>query len=121
MNWEITLLATLGLLAWFWWDSLQKREIAIRAARLACERAGMQLLDDSVAQIKLRLAKDDNQRSRLYREYAFEFSDSGDRRLAGRVYLLGARLIDVNLILPAAAEPPAATIGTVVPFPDRRE
>ena len=118
MSWELWLVAALLLAAWFWWDGLQKREIAVRVARLACERAGVLLLDDSVVLLKLRLAKDDNQRSRLHRQYGFEFSDTGDNRLAGRIYLLGAQILDVDLILPAAPE--KEVHGTVVDFPGPR-
>jgi hypothetical protein len=98
MNSEWLLLVILAGMAWFWWDSLQKREIAVRAARQLCQKAAVQFLDDSVALIRMRLRRDSQQRIRLYREYAFEYSSQGDDRLAGRVYLLGDRLLSVDLI-----------------------
>jgi hypothetical protein len=91
-------LVGLGAVAWFWWDSLQKREIAVRAARVECERASVQFLDDSVALSKMRLRRDNNQRVRIYREYSFDYSSVGDDRQAGRVYLLGERVLTANLI-----------------------
>jgi hypothetical protein len=90
--------------------------MAIQAARRACQQAGVQLLDETVALARLRLRRDENQRARLYREYAFEFSDTGDNRQPGRVYLLADRLLDVNLILagrPVAPAPP----DNVIDFP----
>jgi len=105
MSWEFVMLGLFALLAGFWWDGLQKREIAVQTARRACARAGVQLLDESVALIRLRLGRDEQQRLRLARQYAFEFTDTGNNRLAGRIHLLGARLIDVNLILPPVPEP----------------
>jgi hypothetical protein len=72
MSSEWLILTTLAALAWFWWDSLQKRELAVRAARAVCERAGVQFLDDSVAVSKMRLKRDSNQRARIYREYSFD-------------------------------------------------
>ncbi len=98
MSGEWLLLVSLALLAWFWWDSLQKRELAIQAARAVCERAGVQLLDDSVAVSKMKLRRDANQRARVYREFSFEYSSVGDDRQAGRVYLLGERVLSADLI-----------------------
>lgn len=121
MNWEIWAIAGLGLAAWFWWEGLQKREIAMRAARLACQRAGVQFLDETVSLGQLRPRRDDDQRMRLYRRYHFEFSDTGDNRLTGLVYLLGNRVLDVNLLLPAEHASSAAArdyppSGRVVPI-----
>jgi hypothetical protein len=116
MNWELLATAGLAALAWFWWDGLRKREIAIAAARTACQRAGVQLLDETVALARMRLRRDENQRARLYREFAFEFSDTGDNRQPGRVYLLGNRLLDINLILAARPESPPPS-DNVIDFP----
>jgi hypothetical protein len=98
MSGEGLLLLVLAGSAWFWWDSLQKREIALAAARLACERAGVQFLDASVELRKLRLRRDDMQRARFYREFAFEYSTQGDDRQPGWVSLLGRRVVDVTLV-----------------------
>jgi len=98
MSSEWLLLAGLAALAWFWWDSLQKRELAVRAARAVCERAGVQFLDDSVALSKMKLQRDSNQRARIYREFSFDYSSVGDDRQAGRVYLLGEIVLSADLI-----------------------
>jgi len=47
----------------------------------------------------MALRRDADQRARLYREYAFEYSSVGDDRQAGRVYLLGNRVLSADLIL----------------------
>ena len=98
MSPEGLLLLLLAALAWFWWDSLQKREIALASARQACEHAGVQFLDASVALRKIRLRRDSDQRARLHREYGFEYSTEGDDRQTGRVWLLGGRVVDVILV-----------------------
>jgi hypothetical protein len=98
MSAEWLLLASLAALAWFWWDSLQKRELAVRAARAVCERAGVQFLDDSVAVSRMKLKRDSNQRARIYREFSFDYSNAGDDRQAGRVYLLGEVVLSADLI-----------------------
>lgn len=90
----------LVVLGWLWLDGLKKRELAVKAARRVCDQADVQLLDESVALRKLRLQRNARQQIKLYREYAFEYSNTGDNRLPGRVYLLGEVVLDVNLLLP---------------------
>jgi len=98
MTWEAVGIAILLAGGWFWWDGIKKRELAIQAARIVCQRAGVQLLDDTVALLSLRLGRDENQRARLSRDFRFEYSDTGDNRMPGRVLLLGDRVIDIQLI-----------------------
>jgi hypothetical protein len=104
MNWELVLVAALVALGWFWWDGLNKRELAIRAARGVCQQAGVQLLDETVALKHLGLGRDENQRMQFRRDYFFEYSDTGNNRLPGYVYLRGSRVASANLIMPAAME-----------------
>ncbi len=99
MTAEWLVVGGLLVLGGLWWDGLQKRELAIQAARRVCQQAGVQLLDETVSLDRLRLRRDDRQQLRLYREYAFEYSDTGDNRLPGRVYLLGGEVLDVNLVV----------------------
>ncbi|KAF0101415.1 MAG: hypothetical protein FD187_1381 [bacterium] len=95
---EGLLLAGLAGLGVFWWDGLQKRELALQAARRVCEQAGVQFLDDTVALRKMALRRDPDMRARVYREYSFEYSSVGDDRQAGRVYLLGNKLLSADLL-----------------------
>lgn len=104
MNWELALTAVLVGIGWFWWDGLNKRELAIRAARIVSQKAGVQLLDETVALKRLWLVRDENQRVRIQRQFVFEYSDTGDNRLPGYVYLMGDRVVDTNLIIPASEE-----------------
>ena len=53
----------------FWVDSLRARERALAAGRSACERYGVQLLDETVQFATLRLARSDEGRLRLRRTY----------------------------------------------------
>jgi hypothetical protein len=98
MSLEAGLFAVLGFIAWHWWDGLQKRELALQAAQRACTQAGVQFLDASVSLRKMSLKRDENMRARFYREFAFEYSTVGDDRQAGRVYMLGARVLSISLI-----------------------
>jgi hypothetical protein len=81
----------------FWIDSLRARERALAAGRGACERYGVQLLDETVQFARLRLARDEAGRLRLRRTYSFEFSDTGNNRRHGAIVMLGAQLQDLQL------------------------
>jgi len=101
MTWEWGLIATMALAGWLWWDGLNKRELAVRAARLVSQKAGVQFLDETVSLGRIWLRRDENQRVRVQRQYVFEYSDTGDNRLPGYVYLLGDRVVDANLVIPS--------------------
>lgn len=94
---DLLLLLSLAALGWFWFDSLRALEVARNAGKRACNSAGVQFLDDTVAGIALALGRDESGHRRLRRTYRFEFSDTGDNRLEGRLVLLGARVESVTL------------------------
>jgi hypothetical protein len=95
--WELAVLGLLVAALWLWIDSLRAREHAVAAGRAACKRYDVQLLDETVAFARLRLARDDEGRLRLRRTYTFEFSDTGNNRRHGAIVMLGARLEDLQL------------------------
>jgi len=87
----------LGALGLFWWEGLKKRELAVQSARAVCQRAGVQLLDETVVLKRMRPRRDDRQRMVLRREFQFEYSDNGDNRLPGLVVMQGNRVLGVDL------------------------
>jgi hypothetical protein len=103
---ELTSLALLGALGWFWIDSLRARDVAVAAARRACESESLQFLDDTVSFSGIRPERDDDGVLRLRRVYDFEFSDTGDNRRRGGVVMLGRRVILLNLGLRPVHEQP---------------
>jgi hypothetical protein len=92
MTLELLGVVLLAGLAWLAMDNLRAREAAIDAARRACAGDGVQLLDDTVMLVSLRIARDGGSRAILRRVYQFEFSDTGNNRLAGAVTLAGSRV-----------------------------
>lgn len=94
---EIFVLAVFAALGWLWFDSLKARELALRAAREACAADGFMLLDDTVAIASLKPARNEDGRLQLQRSYDFEYSDTGDNRIAGGILLLGHRVIMLNI------------------------
>lgn len=86
---ELTaLLLALGTCAWLW-HAHGVHEHALRLVRQACQREDVLLLDDNVAFRRLRLLRDRSGRRRLAREYAFEFTVTGEQRHNGRLVLFG--------------------------------
>jgi hypothetical protein len=94
---ELLALLTAFAAGWFWYDSLRARERAVDLGRTACERDGLQFLDETVLCTRTRPARDADGRVRLRRSYKFEFSDDGMQRRSGHIVLLGARLESLEL------------------------
>jgi len=94
---SLLFLLVLAVLGWFWFDSMQALDIARKAGRQACDGANVQFLDDTVAGIALALVRDISGRRVLRRTYRFEFSETGNTRLEGRLVLLGARVDSVTM------------------------
>ena len=94
--WEAAALVAIIAGIAFWIDSLRARERALSAGRSACERYGVQLLDETVQFAQLRPARDEEGRLRLKRTYTFEFSDTGNNRRHGAIVMLGGDLQDMQ-------------------------
>ncbi len=105
---SLLFLVVMAALVWYWFDSLRALEHARQVGRLACDKADVQFLDDTVARIALELVRDDSGKRVLRRTYRFEFSETGNSRLEGRVILIGHRLESVTMdpyqILPGAGD-----------------
>ena len=88
----LVLVALIGAGIWFWLDTLKVREIATAEGQRRCELQGFQFLDWTVAQTRLRLARNDNNELCFLRVYAFEYSETGNDRHTGSVTLIGRRV-----------------------------
>ena len=86
----------LGII-WFWHASMSARESANHAAREACERLQLVMLDGTVSIMRLWLRRDRSGRLRVERNYGFEYTDDGYRRLKGFVVTLGPQVTSVGL------------------------
>jgi hypothetical protein len=95
--WEAAALLAIGAGLAFWIDSLRARERALAAGRAACERNGLQLLDETVAGAGLRLGRNEDGELRIRRVFVFEFSDNGNNRRRGSVVVLGSEVQDLYI------------------------
>lgn len=89
---ELLLLALLLFAAWFWLDSIAKRELAIHFGHQLANRCNLQLLDETVACNRIRIGRDSRGHAQLQRLYAFEVSASGAERMQCNLQLLGKQL-----------------------------
>lgn len=94
---EIASLLLLAAAAWFWQQALRSKEIARAAGKTACDRSGVQFLDDTVELTQLRWRRDADGVLRVYRRYRFEFAADGSRRWRGELALLGAKVLFVEM------------------------
>lgn len=98
MPWaELSALLLLAGAAWFWIDALRAREACLRLVRRACAARSLQLLDDTVAVGRMRLARNDDGQLQLQRDFVFEYSDTGDNRRRGGARFIGHELIALSL------------------------
>jgi Protein of unknown function (DUF3301) len=94
---EFALLALLIASAWYWLDSIAKREIAVNTGRDLAGRFSLQLLDETVSCNKIRLGRDSHGHAQLVRDYVFEVSANGTERMPCRLQLLGKHLRDWHI------------------------
>jgi hypothetical protein len=102
---ELLLLGLLLFAAWFWQDSIAKRELAVNLGRELANRCHLQLLDETVACNKIRIGRDGSGHAQLQRLYAFEVSASGTERMQCNLQLLGKQLQTWHIPPYAQAEP----------------
>lgn len=94
---NLLLVALLGAGIWFWLDSLDVRERAIRAAQRACVEIDVQFLDQTVALESLKPARNRQGHLVWRRVYGFEYSIQGVERRRGRAILRGKVLEQMQL------------------------
>ena len=89
---ELILLAILVFIAWFWLDSMTKRERATLLGAELASRFHLQLLDETVACTKLSVARNRKGHAQFLRTYEFDVSANGADRLRCHLMLLGNQL-----------------------------
>jgi hypothetical protein len=94
---SLTLLVIIGLLVWFWQDSLKSRDIAIQVARTSCRQQELQLLDGTVSLQTIRPYYRSCDDYGLKRTYVFDYSGDGISRQTGCVVLYNTRVVSIVL------------------------
>ena len=70
-----------------WLDTLRARDLALTVARQQTARLNLQLLDDTVALESTRVVRTGSGWLALARRFRFEFTETGDNRREGMVFL----------------------------------
>ncbi|MFE8070061.1 DUF3301 domain-containing protein [Marinobacteraceae bacterium S3BR75-40.1] len=86
----------IGFGLWYWWRAKAINEVALAAARDACERIDVVLLDQSVYLRGLGFGRDDHGRLHIRRTFHFDFTATGESRYRGQIILLGMRTEQVS-------------------------
>ena len=94
---EFLLIILLGLVALYWQSGMRGKEQAVLAARKECKLCDVQLLDQTVQQVKISMSRDISDQWRIWREYRFEYTQDGEGRYEGQVTLLGQKVLRVAL------------------------
>ena len=81
-----------------WWQLMQGRQTARRAAGEVCGNHGLQLLDDTVSLSSITWNRNEST-SRILINYGFEFAINGARRRSGVVMIGFPALLSVTLDL----------------------
>ena len=89
---ELILLIIVCLGSWFWLDTLTARDKAVVLGQELAEKFSLQLLDETVACTKLRLARNLRGHVQMLRTYEFEVSANGVDRMQCNLILLGRQL-----------------------------
>jgi len=87
---SIILLVILGFIGWFWFDTLHSQERAKVICKQVCQNLHLQLLDDTIVLVRLRLRRNSRGRLMVQRTYQFEFFDGERQR--GIVIMRGIAL-----------------------------
>lgn len=95
------------LAAYLWQGALRSRERARELGRALCQRANVQLLDDTVALQRLRVERGPDGWLRLLRRYRFELSTDGTDRQCGSLDMLGGSVVSYTM---PQLEPVASTV-----------
>lgn len=74
-------------------SGLKAREAAIAAAREFCKQEEILLLDETVAQKRLRFIRGENGHLIVERTFAFEYSETGYDRTPGFIVLQAEKIV----------------------------
>ena len=84
-------------LVWFWSDSSQAKEFAVKAAARSCDELDVQFLDQTVTLHRIKLARNALGQRTLQRAYRFEFCTNGSERYQGLITLQALRVNHIEL------------------------
>ena len=94
---NVGLLVIVVALSTIWYESLRLREMAIRHCHILCRESNLQLLDQTVSLVSIKLKRADSGSLKFLRKYQFEVSENGVDKYSGFITMLGNRIIESRL------------------------
>ncbi len=94
---EWILIGALVATVLLWWDNARCGEQVLHHCRRRCEKAGVQLLDGSVARVRSWLRKEPGGGIQICRLYGFEYSDNFQDRRYGYVVMIGRQVVETSI------------------------
>jgi hypothetical protein len=94
---SILVLLFIGLLVWFWSNSVRAKEFALHASAIACKDINAQFLDQTASLKKISVSRNASGRMTLLRIYDFDFSLDRETRSKGHVTIIGQKVTQVIL------------------------
>ncbi len=94
---SILFLLFLGLIVWFWIDSVRAKEQAMLSSARACEEIQAQFLDQTASLKSIRFSRNKHGRVIFQRIYNFDFSHDREERQQGRVIMSGLQVKEIQL------------------------
>lgn len=102
-----------------WQNALRTRDRVRSLGHALCARAGVQLLDQTVALERVRLRRYPGRGLLLWRCYRFEFSIDGTDRRRGSLDFVDGDIVAHDLGMPAPLQPGGERAGNVIELPPR--
>ncbi|MCB1560711.1 MAG: DUF3301 domain-containing protein [Xanthomonadales bacterium] len=93
MTGTLIVLLLVGLLIALWSGARDAHERARQLAARACQRSGVQLLDQTVSLDHIGLGRSADGRLRISRRYRFDYSQRGSDRRRAALAMLGNELL----------------------------
>ena len=94
----VVFILLLGLIGWFWADSMRAREAAVRYCKKMCDKEGWEFLDQTVDMQKMWPRRSGRGRMGWRRVYAFDYSTNGTDRLEGTIVMMGSTVQQLTML-----------------------
>ena len=94
---DLFILFILGIGGWIWWLDRGIKQAAFQYAKHHCENRDVQLLDDNVRQTHIRFIRDSKGSLKLYRQFRFEFTATGEKRHQGQLEMVSGKVVNIEL------------------------
>lgn len=94
---EIFWLILFAILVWYFWDTLNVKELALQHVKNYAAKENIQVLDEVVSSAKLRFRRNKAGHLEWVRHFSFEFSSRGDVRYKGVIVMCGKKMTDISL------------------------